>query len=85
LHIEEENKNQQQQEEVKNLLWKLILHRRDLENWRKNTTICSRDKNKLSEILKVKQKEYEKATDSEDIETLTQEIEILTFVLVSRT
>ena len=40
-----------------------------------------RDEKKLSEILKVKQKEYEKATDSEDIERLVTEIEMLNFVL----
>jgi hypothetical protein len=32
-------------------------------------------------ILKVKQKEYEKAEDSEDIERLVPEIEMLKFVL----
>ena len=40
-----------------------------------------RDPHKLGEILKVKQKEYEKAEDSEDIERLVSEIEMLKFVL----
>ena len=40
-----------------------------------------RDEKKLREILKAKQKEYEKATDSEDIERLIPEIEMLKFVL----
>ena len=40
-----------------------------------------RDEKKLREILKSKQKEYEKATDSEDIERLIPEIEMLKFVL----
>jgi hypothetical protein len=40
-----------------------------------------RDPHKLGEILKAKQKEYEKATDREDIERLVPEIEILKFVL----
>ena len=40
-----------------------------------------RDENKLREILKAKQKEYEKAQDSEDIESLIPEIEMLKFVL----
>ena len=40
-----------------------------------------RDENKLGEILKAKQKEYEKAQDSEDIESLIPEIEMLKFVL----
>jgi hypothetical protein len=40
-----------------------------------------RDPDKLKEILKAKQKEYEKATDSEDIERLVPEIEMLKFVL----
>ncbi len=40
-----------------------------------------RDANKLRQILKVKQKEYEKATDREDIERLVSEIEMLNFVL----
>jgi hypothetical protein len=40
-----------------------------------------RDPHKLGEILKAKQKEYEKAIDSEDIERLVPEIEILKFVL----
>ena len=39
-----------------------------------------RDANKL-EILKVKEDEYEKAEDSEDIERLVPEIEMLKFVL----
>jgi serine phosphatase RsbU (regulator of sigma subunit) len=40
-----------------------------------------RDAYKLREILKAKQKEYEKAEDSEDIESLVSEIEMLQFVL----
>ena len=40
-----------------------------------------RDPAKLREILKAKQKEYEKAQDSEDIESLIPEIEMLKFVL----
>ena len=40
-----------------------------------------RDAEKLEEILKVKQEEYEKATDSKDIERLVPEIEMLKFVL----
>ena len=40
-----------------------------------------RDHEKLREILKAKQKEYEKAEDSEDIEILIPEIEMLKFVL----
>ena len=40
-----------------------------------------RDPAKLREILKAKQKEYEKAQDSEDIERLIPEIEMLKFVL----
>lgn len=41
-----------------------------------------RDPHKLGEILKAKQKEYDKATDSEDIERLVSEIEMLQFVLL---
>lgn len=40
-----------------------------------------RVKNKLSEIIKIKQEEYEEADDSEDIERLVSEIEMLKFVL----
>jgi hypothetical protein len=40
-----------------------------------------RDLHKLGEILKAKQEEYEKAIDSEDIERLVSEIEMLKFVL----
>jgi hypothetical protein len=40
-----------------------------------------RDPYKLRQILKAKQKEYEKASDSEDIERLVPEIEMLQFVL----
>ena len=40
-----------------------------------------RDPDKLREILKEKQKEYEKAEDSEDIERLVTEIEMLKYVL----
>ena len=40
-----------------------------------------RDEKKLREILKVKQKKYEKVEDSEDIERLVPEIEMLKFVL----
>ena len=40
-----------------------------------------RDPEKLREILKAKQKEYEKAEDSEYIERLVSEIEMLKFVL----
>ncbi len=40
-----------------------------------------RDEKKLREILKVKQKEYEKAEDSEDIDRLVPEMETLQFVL----
>ena len=40
-----------------------------------------RDPEKLREILKAKQKQYEKAKDSEEIERLIPEIEMLKFVL----
>jgi hypothetical protein len=40
-----------------------------------------RDADKLKQILKIKQKEYEKAEHIEDIERLVTEIEILRFVL----
>jgi PleD family two-component response regulator len=40
-----------------------------------------RNADKLREILKVKQKEYDKATDRENIERLVSEIEMLKFVL----
>jgi hypothetical protein len=40
-----------------------------------------RDPGKLGEILKAKEKEYEEAEDSEDIERLVPEIEMLKFVL----
>jgi hypothetical protein len=40
-----------------------------------------RDADKLREILKAKQEEYEEAADSEDIERLVPEIEMLKFVL----
>ncbi len=40
-----------------------------------------RDVSKLREILKVKQEDYEKAEDSEEIERLVPEIEMLKFVL----
>jgi hypothetical protein len=40
-----------------------------------------RDEKKLSGIIKIKQEEYEQATDSEDIERLVPEIEMLKFVL----
>jgi hypothetical protein len=40
-----------------------------------------RDPYELGEIVKAKQDEYEKATDSEDIERLLPEIEMLKFVL----
>ena len=40
-----------------------------------------RDPENLRKILKAKQKEYEKATDSDDIERLVPEIEMLQFVL----
>ena len=40
-----------------------------------------RDPDKLRDILKEKQEEYEKAEDSEDIERLIPEIEMLKFVL----
>jgi hypothetical protein len=40
-----------------------------------------RDPEKLREILKVKQMEYEKAEDSEDIDRLVSEIEMLKFAL----
>ena len=45
-----------------------------------------KDPNKLRQILKVKQKEYQKAEDSEYIERLVTEIEMLKFVrfLVNR-
>jgi|SRR5215211_3777676 len=39
-----------------------------------------RDAEKLREILKSKQEEYEKAKDSEDIERLVSEIEMLKFL-----
>jgi hypothetical protein len=38
-----------------------------------------RDPEKLRNILKVKQKEYDRAKDSEDIERLVPEIEMLQF------
>lgn len=40
-----------------------------------------RDPDRLREILKAKQKEYEKAEDSEGIERLVTEVEMLKFVL----
>lgn len=40
-----------------------------------------RGPDKLRELLKVKQKEYEKATDSQDIERLVTEIDMLEYVL----
>jgi hypothetical protein len=40
-----------------------------------------RDPEKLRKILKAKQKEYEKAEDSKEIERLIPEIELLKFVL----
>jgi hypothetical protein len=40
-----------------------------------------RDANKLREIIKVKQEEYEEAEDSEEIERLIPEMEMLKFVL----
>ena len=40
-----------------------------------------RDADKLREILQVNQKEYEMARDSEDIERLVTEIEMLKFML----
>ncbi len=40
-----------------------------------------RDADKLREILQVKEDEYEKAPDSEEIESLVSEIELLKFVL----
>lgn len=40
-----------------------------------------RDPDKLREILKEKQKEYDKAEDSKDIERLVTEIEMLKYVL----
>jgi hypothetical protein len=40
-----------------------------------------RDPENLRKILKEKQEEYEKATDSDDIERLVPEIEMLQFVL----
>lgn len=40
-----------------------------------------RDPEKLRKILKEKQEEYEKATDSDDIERLVPEIKMLQFVL----
>ena len=40
-----------------------------------------RDANKYREIIKVKQEEYEEAEDSEDIERLIPEMEMLKFVL----
>jgi hypothetical protein len=40
-----------------------------------------RDEKKLSDIIKVKQEEYEEAQDSEDIERLVPEIEMLKVVL----
>jgi PleD family two-component response regulator len=42
-----------------------------------------RNADKLREILKVKQKEYEKAMDREDIERLVPEIEMLKLVLAA--
>jgi hypothetical protein len=40
-----------------------------------------RDEKRIREILKVKQKEYEKVENSEDIDRLVPEIEMLKFVL----
>jgi hypothetical protein len=40
-----------------------------------------RDADKLREIIKVKQEEYEEAEDSEEIERLIPEMEMLKFVL----
>lgn len=40
-----------------------------------------RDADKLRQILKAKQEEYEEAEDSQDIERLIPEIEMLQFVL----
>jgi hypothetical protein len=53
-------------------------------NWETEIKIlrdAPRDPHKLGEILKAKQKEYEKAINSEDIERLVTEIEMLKFVL----
>ena len=47
----------------------------------KNLRDALRDPEKLREILKVKQKEYDKAEDSEDIERQVPEIEMLKFLL----
>ena len=54
------------------------------KHWEREIKIlrdAPRDAEKLREILKVKQEEYEKATDSKDIERLVTEIEMLQFVL----
>jgi hypothetical protein len=54
------------------------------KHWEREIKIlrdAPRDAEKLREILKVKQEEYEQATDSKDIERLVTEIEILQFVL----
>jgi hypothetical protein len=40
-----------------------------------------RDEKKLREILIIKQKEYDKATEREDLERLVPEIEMLKLVL----
>ena len=53
-------------------------------HWESETKIlrdAPRQPEKSREILKVKQEEYEKAADSEDIERLVPEIEMLKFVL----
>ena len=53
-------------------------------HWEKEIKIlreAPRDPYTLGEILKAKQEEYEKATDSDDIESLVPEIELLKFVL----
>jgi hypothetical protein len=47
----------------------------------KDSSRCSTRSREVGEILKAKQKEYEKATDREDIERLVPEIEMLKFVL----
>jgi hypothetical protein len=47
----------------------------------KDTSRCSRDPDKLREILKVKQRDYEKAEHNEDLERLIPLIEMLKFVL----
>jgi RNase P protein component len=55
--------------------------KRHWESEKKILRDAPRHIDKLRELLKVKQKEYEKAIDREDIERLVTEVEKLKFVL----